>query len=189
MGVGTVCRADLDQAGAALAHHVGDAETAADLDCLTARDDDAATGGDGGEDEEDGGGAVVDDERRLGAGQQPHQRGDLAHPAAALVRLRLQFERDIVRRGGGHRRCRVGADRRSPKVGVDHDAGRVDDRGQAGLGQVGQTRQKPLVDLGARWRAAGGDCRAFAGQMILREPSKAFNAQPDASAAGRIEEG
>ena len=62
-----VRRPHLDEAGAGLGHHIGHAESAADLDQLTPGDHDGPVAGERREHEEDGRGAVVDDQRGLGA--------------------------------------------------------------------------------------------------------------------------
>ena len=67
--VRAVRRAHLDQLGAGLAHHVGDAEAAPDLDELTTRDDHFAARTERAEREQQSGRVVVDGDAVLGAGE------------------------------------------------------------------------------------------------------------------------
>ncbi|MNT66762.1 hypothetical protein D3C72_2048500 [compost metagenome] len=69
MAVGLVGGADLDQSGSRGGDHVRQAEGAADLDELPARDDDLTALCQSIDDEEDGGGVVVDDHGRFGSGE------------------------------------------------------------------------------------------------------------------------
>ena len=84
-----VGRADLDELGAARRHHLGQAERAADLDELPARDDHLAALGDRVEHDRGRGGVVVDDRGRLAA------REPLQQPLDALVALRALAGLDI----------------------------------------------------------------------------------------------
>ena len=90
---GAVGRADLDQPGARLRHHLGDAEAAADLDQLAPGHDDVAAGGQRGEHEQHGGGAVVHDEGGLGPARPGQQGGGVAvaraPPAGGQVELEV----------------------------------------------------------------------------------------------------
>ncbi len=73
---GAVRRADVDQSGTGLLHHVGDPERPADLDALAPADGNVASRAERGEDEQHGGGVVVDHHRRLGAAQPSEQLTD-----------------------------------------------------------------------------------------------------------------
>ena len=86
--VGPVGGADLDEAGAALAQDVGDAEAVADLDELAAGDEHVAAARQRGEGEQHRGGVVVDDQRVLGAGQRAEDVVDVVLPRGALAALR-----------------------------------------------------------------------------------------------------
>jgi hypothetical protein len=70
--------ADLAEHGARLRHDVGDAETAADLDKLAARDDRLAAGGQSRQDQQRRGGVVVGDDSGFGAGE-PGEQGVGVH--------------------------------------------------------------------------------------------------------------
>ena len=125
-----VGRADLAQHGAAAQHDVGDAELAADLDELAAGDDDLLAMGERLQREQDGRRVVVHDQRVLGAGEPPQQPLHVAVAGAALLGGEIELE---VRVGGRHRRHpleRLRAQQRAAEVGVQHDAGGIDDRPQ-----------------------------------------------------------
>ena len=70
-----VGRAHFAQDRARLRHDVGNAEAAADLHQLTARDDHLASGRERGQRQQRRGGVVVDDERGFGAGEAGEQLG------------------------------------------------------------------------------------------------------------------
>ena len=96
--MGAVGGADLAQGGAGAAHDVGDAELAADLDQLAARDDDLLAAGQALEREQHGGGAVVDHEGGLRAGEAPQQPLHVRVARAALLAGHVHLEVG-VRRG------------------------------------------------------------------------------------------
>ena len=122
-----VRRADLAQQRARLAHHVGNAEAAADFDQLASRDDDLAARRQAGEDQHDRGGVVVDDQRGFGAGDRRDQRFGVHGPRSARTLLEVVFEIAVAARERGDPLDGRVAERRASQVGVDDDAGRVDD--------------------------------------------------------------
>ena len=129
--VRAVRRADLAQPRAASQHDVGDAELAADLDQLAARDDDLAAVGQRLERQQHRGGVVVDDEGVLGAGQPAQQRLHVAVARAALLPGEVELEIGVGRARPPSSRSRASGLRSArPEVGVEHDALRVDDRAQ-----------------------------------------------------------
>ena len=75
--------ADLDQSAAGAGHDVGNAEGAADLDQLAARDDDLAPVGQRVQHQQHGGSVVVDGGRGLGAGEPQQPGGDVIVTLAA----------------------------------------------------------------------------------------------------------
>jgi hypothetical protein len=122
-----VGRADLDEARPRLRDDLRDAEAAADLDELPARDDDVAPrpaerrGG-----EQHRGGAVVDRERRLGTRDLAQDAFDVGVARSALARGQLELEVRVALGGLGDRRARRGAQRRATEVRVHDDAGGVE---------------------------------------------------------------
>ena len=79
---------------AALRHHLGHAERAADLDQLAARHHHLAALGQRVQRQQDGGGVVVDDERRLGAGERAQIVGDQVVAVAAPAGVEVELEVD-----------------------------------------------------------------------------------------------
>lgn len=78
--VGLVGRADLDEAGAALRHHVRHPEGAADLDELAAADEHLPAVAEGGEHQQHGSGVVVDDHGGFSAGETAEELLDVSVP-------------------------------------------------------------------------------------------------------------
>ena len=132
--MGAVGGADLDQPGAGAGHDVGHAEGAADLDQLAARDDRLAPLGQGVEHQQHGGGVVVDDGRVLGAGQLAQQAAQMIVALAALAAVEVELERDRVAHGVDRGLDRRLGQQRAAEIGVQHGAGQVEDRAQAGHG-------------------------------------------------------
>ncbi len=137
--MGAVGGAHLDQAGAGARHHIRDAEGAANLDQLAARDHHLLVARQRGQHQQHGGRIVVDDGGRFGAGQAADQVFDqvIAVAAAAVGQVVLQI-------AGGRQRLHHGVDgllgqQRPAQVGVQHRAGQVVDRFQ--------TRRKQLLEL------------------------------------------
>ena len=139
-----VGRADLDQAAAGARHDVGNAEGAADLDQLAARDDDLAAGGQRVQHQQHGGGIVVDGGRRLGAGQAAQPGRDMV---VALAAARRRRDRIPAWSASAWPRPRPAiassASTRAPEIGVQHGAGQVEDAALRGLHQGGQPRLAP----------------------------------------------
>ncbi len=187
--VGAVGGADLDQGGAALTHDVRDAEAAADLDELAARNHDLAVAGEGREHEEQGGGVVVDGHGGLGAGDAAQEGLDVLVAAAALAGFEVVLEVAVAARD-----CRHGGDggvreRRAAEVGVNDDAGGVDHGTQGrGQGRIGAA-QGGVDDLveGVR-RLAGGDGGAPVGQLVAHGPGGRFGAELARGAEGALVE-
>jgi hypothetical protein len=167
-----VGRADVDEPGAGLLHHVGHPERAADLDALATTHRNVSTIGECGEHEEDGSGVVVDDDGRFCAaepGEQLTDRSLARSPGAGL-----EVELDGLR--GGILMVTHG---RSAEVGVEQHAGGVDHRGEKGSAErlgsssgrldiVGVDRSSGDVDQD-RVRKAGG--RERPGEGIDRRGS------------------
>ena len=109
---GAVGRADLDEPRARLREHLGDAEAAADLDQLAARDDRSRgrrrarrTASSTAR------GAVVDRDRRLGPGQLAQQALDVVVARAALAAGQVELEVAVA--GGDPRDRRLRPRRRA----------------------------------------------------------------------------
>ncbi len=129
---GAVGGAHVDQAGAGLLEHLGHAEPAADLHALAPAHDHVATSGQCGDDEQHGGGVVVHHDRRLGAAQPGQQPTDVVVPRTPLAGVEVELEVPVAGRLSV-------AERRPPEVGVEQDAGGVDQWAQ----------QRPLEIAGA----------------------------------------
>ena len=161
--VGAVRRADLDEARAGLAHDVGDAEPAPDLDELPARDDDLAPGAERRQREQQRGGVVVDRDARLRP-RHPRQRvREVVEARAARARREVELQVRVARRRRPHRldgRAREGG---ASEVGVDHDARRVDHAPQRRF-----ERPRALGD-GLGGRRAGRLAGAVDGGAVLVE--------------------
>jgi len=124
--VGAVGGAHLHQARAGGGKDLGDAERAADLDQLAARDHDLAAARVRRHGQQQGRGVVVDDERGLGAGGRDEQAGEAAQAVAAAPAGAVELE---VAGGVGERGQRGGdlaRQRRAAEVGVEEDAGGVE---------------------------------------------------------------
>ena len=76
------------------------------------------------------GGVVVDDDRGLGAGDRGEQRLGVHRARAARARREVVFEIGVAARDRGDALDRRVRQRRAAEVGVNHDAGGVDDRPQ-----------------------------------------------------------
>ena len=121
--VRAVGRAHLDQAGARLGHHVGDAEPATDLDQLASRDDHAAFSGQGRQHEEDCCRPVVHHERSVGSCRPGKQGGGVAAARATAARAEIELEVRVGRV--------LGVGQRGPaEVGVQEHAGGVHGRAE-----------------------------------------------------------
>ena len=118
-----VGRADLDEVGAGPGHHVGDTETAADLDQFAAAYDYVPAFGKTSETEQNGSGAVVDDDGVLGAAGLGDQRAGGGHARTALAGGEVEFEVGVAL-------GLLPRHRRPPEVGVQDRAGCVDDGAQ-----------------------------------------------------------
>ena len=145
-----VGRADLDEVGAGPGHHVGDTETAADLDQLAAADGDVPAFGEAAEAEQNGSGAVVDDDGVFGAAGLGDQRAGGGHARTALAGGEVEFEVGVAL-------GLLPRHRRPPEVGVQDRAGGVDDGAQhpsargncdrpGGIGGTGRNRSSGGVD-------------------------------------------
>ena len=122
-----VRRPDLPQHGARLRHHVGNPEAAADLDELPARDDHFASFRQCREHDQRRRRVVVDDDCGLGAGDAAQQRFRVPIASAAHAAFQVVLERRIAARDRGDPVDGGRRQRRASQVGVDDDAGRVDD--------------------------------------------------------------
>ncbi len=133
-GVFVVCEAsavggaDFAERHAALRHDFGDAEAVADFDEFAARDEDFAVAGKRCEDEQNGGGAIIDHDGGLGAGESLDELTgvDVAFPARAGLEVVLEI--GILRRGAAEFFDGEFGERCAAQVGVEDDAGRVNDR-------------------------------------------------------------
>ena len=137
--VGAVGGAHLHQAGVRLAHHVGDAEAAADLHRLPTGDDHLAAAGQGGESEEDGRGVVVNGHGCLSTGELTQNRLQVHEAGAAHPCVEIELQVRVTCGDGGRGGYCVLGQGCPAEVGVDDDAGGVDERPQGraehGLGE------------------------------------------------------
>ena len=109
-------------------HDFGDAEAVADFDEFAAGDDDFAAVGERGQDEQDGGGAIVDDDGGFGAGQAFEEMRGVDVALAACAGFEIVFEIGVLRGGAAKFFDGGFGERRAAKIGVQDDAGGVDDR-------------------------------------------------------------
>src|SRR5262249_30586861 len=126
--VSPVSGADLDEAGAALGHDVGDTKAAADFHELAPRYDNLAPPGEGHEDEQQGRGVVVDGDRGLGAGDPGYERVDVFVAAAAFTRRQIEFEIAVATADRFHGSAGGVGEGRPAEVGVNDHARGVDHR-------------------------------------------------------------
>jgi len=114
---GAVGGANLDQAGAAQLHHVGEPERPPDLHQFAAGDDNLAAPGQGAEAEQEAGGVVVDNDCRVaqqGEEARPQAGGALAPVPGRKVVLEVEVAGGQIR----HRRHRVRRQRAAAEVGL-----------------------------------------------------------------------
>src|SRR5207237_7986848 len=147
-------RSNLDEARAAPLHDFRDAEAAADLHELAARDDRPTSVSERVERENERRRAVVDDERVFGAGELPQQRRAVGITSAATASLDVVLEVGVPARDSGHGADRRIGERRPAQVRVEHDTRCVDYRAER---WADDARQLPLDGgdpgrLVARWR-------------------------------------
>jgi len=124
--VGAIRGSDLDESRAALAHDLGDAEAATDLDQLAARDDRVASVGKRVEYQHERRRAVVDHERILGARQLPQKSGAVGVARSTRAASDIVLE---IREPGGDAADRVDRDARqwrTAEIRVEDDAGPVE---------------------------------------------------------------
>ena len=146
---------DLDEPRTRLRDHVRDAEAAADLDQLPARDDHVLAGA-----RQRGGGqqrrarAVVDRERRLGAGQLAQQRLHVGVARAAGAGLEVQLEVRVAGRGARDGLARLGPERGAAEVRVHDHAGRVEDALERRRGRGPRPLTRPFAQVGVLAGAA-----------------------------------
>ena len=167
--MGAVGGADLAQPAAGLAHDVGDAEGAADLHQLAARDHHLPPRRQGAQQQQHRGGVVVDREGGLGAGEVAEQRLEvgiaLAAPAGPEVELEVGGAGRL-----GHRRQRLRRQRGAAEIGVQHRAGQVQHRARAAR-VPGQPLRRGAEDGGFRGACAG------AGADTRRRPPQSLDHQ------------
>jgi len=122
------------EVGAGLRHDLRDAEAAADLDELAAGDDDLVLPrkDQRRQRQEQRRGVVVHGDGRLGAGDAPQQPFYVLVAAAALAGGEVELEVAVAVAHGRHRGDGLVRQGRAAEVGVDDDAGGVDDGPQAG---------------------------------------------------------
>ena len=134
--VGAIGRADLAQDGARARHDIGNAEAVADLDQLPAGDDHLSSGGEFVEREKDRRGVVVDG--NPGRADQPlQQAGQVNVALAALARREVVLEVEYPGIGPS------APERRASEIGVQDDAGGIDDAPQRRPFQLRECRPRP----------------------------------------------
>ena len=95
-GMGPVGGADLPEDCAALPHHVGDSERAADLHQFTPGNHRFLAGRQGGKGKQDRSRVVVDDQRRFGAGQFAQKPLHVGITASPHPLLQVEFQVGIA---------------------------------------------------------------------------------------------
>ncbi|RCM64869.1 hypothetical protein PA35_02622 [Pseudomonas aeruginosa] len=154
-GVGAVGGAHLVQAHAGAGHDVGNAEGAADLDQLAARDDPFLARPQAVQRQQHRRRVVVDHGDRLGAGEFADQPGDQVVAVAALAAGQVELQVQRVARGQGDRLDGFVRQQGAAEVGMQHRAGQVEHpphaagmlRGEAFAGAPGEHRLAQF-DLG-----------------------------------------
>ena len=152
-GVRPVCGADLDQPRSASGHDIRDPETPANFDQFAARDYRLAAVGACVERKDQGGSAIVDDQRVFSARQLAQESSAVHVPGSPRARLQVVLE---VGRAAGrvqHRVDRALGERCAAEVGVQDDAGGVDDRPKRGELQrrcLGLDRDRPAIVIHGR---------------------------------------
>ena len=136
-----VGRADLAQNRAGARHDIGNAEAVADLDQLAARDHHFAARRELVQGQKDGRGIVIHDDT-AGAEQPFEQRRRVDIPLAAAALGEVVLEVAVAGRNGG------GPERRASEVGMEHDAGGIDDAPQGGPADLRQRRADAGFDRG-----------------------------------------
>ena len=131
--MGAIGGADFAQTRAAARHHIGQSKRTADFDQLAARHDHFASFGDRGQREQHRGGIVVDDGGGLGAGERAQLALDQRVAIAPAAAFQIEFEIDRRARRLRERLDRGLRQNRAAEVGMQHDAGSIDDGFQRGL--------------------------------------------------------
>jgi hypothetical protein len=144
-----VRRAHLADARAGRFEQIRQPESVADLDQLAAADDDLAARGQGGGRQHQRGGVVIDHMHGLRPRHGAGQRGEHAAAAASPLAGRQVVLKIGIARGGLNRCGRRSGQGRPAEVGVQQDAGGVDDPGEA-VGPGRQRRDRGVGDLGRR---------------------------------------
>ncbi len=152
--------ADLVQPGAAPAHDVGNAEGAADLDQLPARDGHVPPGRQRVEREDEGAGRIVDHQGVFGSGQAAEALATVVGAAAARAGIEVQLQVAVPRRDRGHgldgRRRQWGA----AEVGMEHDAAGVEHGPEAGTRAIDEALpdlRRPILGRARAPDARGGE--------------------------------
>ncbi len=133
--VGPVGRADLEELDTGPLHHCRDAKGPADLDQLAPGHDDGPAHREGVQRQQQGGRIVVDDMGRLGPGEQRELGGEPAQARAATTGLEVELEARVALCGPGDSGPGRGGERGAAQVGVQQDAGGVQDPSRMGRGQ------------------------------------------------------
>src|SRR4029077_11235140 len=110
-----------------LGNHIRDAERAANLDELAARDEHLATIGQSVERQENSSGTVVDDRGRFAAKQLDEHRLESGTALATYAAFKVIFEVAITSSGIDNRVDCTRAQRRAPEIRVKYDTRRIDD--------------------------------------------------------------
>src|SRR5699024_2133631 len=121
-------------------------ESAADFNQLAAGNDDLFAFCHGAQDQHDGSGVVVDDHSILSAGQLGDEAFHMGVAAAAAALFQIVFEGVVVLRNALDRADSSIAEFGTTEVGVQHDAGGIDDRAQAHGCFFGDTADDLIAD-------------------------------------------
>ena len=172
----------LPEMAAAQLHDIRHPEGAADLHQLPAGGDDLAPLGQGAEDQHDGGGVIVDHHGTLGAGEAAQQLFHMVVAASPMARLHVILQRGIAPCDVVYGVRRPVGQAATAQIGMENDAGGVDDRPQrrqglpcrhpadpvAQLLQRGEGRHLAAEDGGAQLLQHGTDpLRHGGGSVVL----------------------
>ena len=148
--------AHFDEARAALAQHIRNAKAAANLYQLPTRDDDLAPCCQRAEDDEHRRRVVVGHQRIFCPGQFSQQSAHMGMARAAFAGFKIVFKICVALGDLDDGLKAFLAERRSPQIGIDDDAGGVEYRAQAGALLL----LEKLIDLGGdgfqRWAGLAG---------------------------------
>jgi len=144
VAVGPVGGADFDQTRPTLAQDIRDTEATANLDQLAAAEKHLTACTERAEDQVNGRRVVVDHHGIFGAGELAQQVAGVVVAAATPTVGQIVFQVAVADTDCPHSRKGCVRQRGPPQIGVDHNAGRVDERAQPTSTRLLQPLAHPL---------------------------------------------